>query len=178
MAPPGSVCSLHSGVGLYKEDAEQVWGEKTSFHMRSDHTPLSLQDCSHKNNSLIPSAPHLPASSSVLCISACKCRSESSSPATCSSINVQRCGPNPTLFSHTAWPYCSTGILWTLHFITLTFYWLGMFFCLSNGEINCPGLAFAKHLIFCSVWWSAFGNRRGGHKEVDCSASCFWGDLL
>lgn len=52
-------------------------------------------------------------------------------------------------------PDCSAGTPWTLHFITLVFYWLEMFFCLSNREINCPSLALTVHLIFCSMFWSA-----------------------
>lgn len=120
--------------------------------MCSDHTRLpsqKQQPCSFSTPS--------PSSQSALCIYIVypACIYQSSSFISCPSINVNCCGPNLALLSHTARPDHSTGTLWTLHFITFVFYWLEMFFSLSNREINCPGLVLTAHLIFCSMWWSA-----------------------
>lgn len=119
-----------------------------------DYTPHIVQDCRHKNNSLVPSALHLPAASQ--CCVFLPASMYQSRPA---SLHV----PASTLtvvdltrpFYHTlqGWivplAHCEiyTSLLW--FFIDL------MFFCLSNRKINCSSLALTAHLIFCSMLWSA-----------------------
>ena len=82
----------------------------------------------------------------------------------CSSINVNCCGPNPALLSLTVRLNIST--LWTLHFITFSVLLTWEVFSLSYREINCAGRALTAHLIFCSMWWSTLEGEQVAIKKL------------